>query len=262
MNVQDIAITSLEAITNFDLVTGEWLFTLDELQSASIAQAEERQDITGKQGRKISSLKKNKAVTVSGSNGFVSGGLMEHQVGGKFVRDVTNVMWMDYLKVTGNSATTTYKAVGTTGKEIIAVYLKNGDAATDTNMVQDAQAGAGKFAYDPASKKLTFTGLADGTDIVVCYQRKIQASTLKNMSDSYSGKVAMYVDAMGEDSCGNIYRVQIYIPKADFHGEFSIDLGGDQMVHSFTAEALAGACGAGGMLWSYTIFGANTEDAA
>lgn len=45
-----------------------YLFTLDELQSASIANSEEKQDITGKQGRKLTSLKKNKSVTVSGTN--------------------------------------------------------------------------------------------------------------------------------------------------------------------------------------------------
>lgn len=68
MNINDIAITSLEVISGFDIATGAYLFTLDELQSASIANSEEKQDITGKQGRKLTSLKKNKSVVVSGTN--------------------------------------------------------------------------------------------------------------------------------------------------------------------------------------------------
>ena len=67
---------------------------------------------------------------------------------------------------------------------------------------------------------------------------------------------------MAEDTCSNVYRVQFYIPKADFSGEFSFDLGDNQTVHAFEAEALAGACGAGGTLWTYTIFGANATDVA
>ena len=122
MNINDITITSLETINAFDIVTGAYKFTLDELQNATIAQTQEKTDITGKQGRKLNSLKKNKAVTVSGTNGLVSGGLLELQVGSEFENKKTTVKWTDYLTVTGNAAATQYKAVGTTGNEIESVY--------------------------------------------------------------------------------------------------------------------------------------------
>ena len=84
MNIKDITITSLETITAFNVVTGNYRFTLDELQNATIANTQESTEITGKGGRKLSSLKRNKAVTISGTNGLVSGGLLEVQTGGKF----------------------------------------------------------------------------------------------------------------------------------------------------------------------------------
>ena len=59
-NVNDVTITSLETITAFDIATGNFKFVLDELQSATIAQSQDKTDITGKQGRKLSSLKRNK----------------------------------------------------------------------------------------------------------------------------------------------------------------------------------------------------------
>lgn len=263
MNINDIAITSLEVISGFDIATGAYLFTLDELQNASISNTEEKQDITGKQGRKLTSLKKNKAVTISGTNGLVSGGLFELQVGNKFENKATPVMWTDYLTVSSNSATTNYTAVGTEGAEISAVYVKNANGAmSDAPMTQGATASANVFTYTPADKKLTFTGLADGTEIVVYYMRKIQASVLENLSDHYSGKCALYIDALGEDKCANVYRIQFYIPKADFSGEFSLEMGDNQTVHAFEAEALAGGCGGSNALWTYTIFGANAADAA
>ena len=236
MNITDITITSIETLTAFDVVTGAYLFTLDELQNVTIAQSEEKTDITGKQGRKLSTLKRNKAVTISGTNGMVSHGLLEKQTGGKFENKATEVLWTDYLTVQSNAATTSYKAVGT--------------------------AGEGKFAYDPANKALTFSGLDNGTEVVVYYKRKITADVLDDMSDTYSGKATLYIDALCEDKCANVYRLQIYVPKADFSGEFSFEMGDNQTVHEFEADALAGACGAGGQFFSYTVFGANTADVA
>lgn len=262
INIDDIAFTSLDTITCFDIGTGIHLFTLDELQSGSIANSQEKQDITGKQGRKLTSLKKNKAVVVSGTNGLVSGGLMAHQVGGKFAEKVTEVMWNDYLTVSGNAATTTYTAVGTEGAEIISLYVKDANGVVCKSLTQGASTSEGIFEYAPDTKKLTFTGLTDGTEIVVYYKRKIQANVLENLSESYSKKCTMYVDVTGEDKCSNVYHIQFHIPKADFSGEFSLDIGDNQTVHSFEAESLAGGCGGNASLWTYTIFGVNAEDAS
>lgn len=262
MNINDITITSLETITAFDIVTGNYKFTLDELQTASLAQSQESTEITGKAGRKLATLKRNKAVTVSGTNGLVSGGLLEMQTGGKFENKATEVLWTDYLTVKSSAANTQWKAVGTTGAEIEALYLRNADGTLGDELEQDVTAAAGKFTYDPSTKALGFhTDVADGSEVVVYYKRKITADVLENESDNYSGKCALYIDALGEDKCANVYRIQFFIPKADFSGEFSFEMGDNQTVHAFEAEALAGACGAGGQLWTYTIFGANTADA-
>lgn len=263
VKIGDLTVTSIEVITAFDIATGSCLFALDELQNATIAQTQEKTDVTGKQGRKISSLKKNKAVTISGTNGLVSGGLLEMQTGGTFENKKTEVMWIDYLTVASNKATTTFKAVGTTGNEISNVYVKNEDGTIAEEMTQDAEASSGKFSYTPDSKEITFNSgdIEDGTEIVVYYKRQVQGDVLVNMSDTYSGKCTLYIDAFAEDKCSKVYRVQIYVPKADFNGEFSIEFGDSQTVHAFEAEALAGACGTGGNLWTYTVFGANAEDA-
>lgn len=263
MNIADITITSVETITAFDIVTGAYLFTLDELQGVTIAQSQEKTDITGKQGRKLNSLKRNKAVTISGTNGMVSHGLLERQTGASFEHKATEVLWTDYLTVADSKAVTTYKAVGTAGAEIESLYIKNADGTLGAELEQAAAAAEGKFAYAPASKELTFhTDVADGTEVVAYYKRKITADVLNDESDVYSGKATLYVDALCEDKCAKVYRLQIYIPKADFDGEFSFEMGDNQTVHEFSADALAGACGAGGQFFSYTLFLNSAEDAA
>lgn len=261
--MRDIAITSLETITAFDAATGNYKFTLDELQNATIANTEEKADVTGKGGRKLSSMKRNKGVTISGTNGLVSGGLLEVQTGGTFENKATEVLWTDYLTVADSAAATSYKAIGTAGAEIEGICLRNEDGTEGAALTQAAEVAEGKFTYDPTTKALAFhESIANGTEVIVYYKRRIVADVLTNESDIYSGKVSLYVDALGEDKCANVFRVQFFIPKADFSGQFSIELGGDQAVHAFEAESLAGACGANSGLWTYTVFGANTEDAA
>lgn len=264
MNIKDITITSIETITAFDVVTGNYKFTLDELQNATIANTQDSQEITGKGGRKLANLKRNKAVTISGTNGLVSGGLLEVQTGSKFENKATEVLWTDYVTVSGNKSATNFKAVGTTGAEIDSLFIRNADGTLGKELTQNSTAESeDQFSYNPTSKQLTFhTGdITDGTEVVVYYKRKIKADVLSNESDVYSDKCTLYIDVLGEDKCSNVYRIQIYVPKADFSGEFSLEMGENQTTHAFEAESLAGACGAGGSLWSYTVFGADTADA-
>lgn len=263
MNINDITITSLETITAFDIVTGNYQFTLDELQNATIAQTQDAQEITGKGGRKLAKLKRNKAVTVSATNGLVSGGLLEMQTGGSFENKLTEVLWTDNLAVSSGKAVTTYTAVGESGAEIEGLYIRNTDGTLGEALEQADTAAAGKFAYNAESKTVSFSeDMADNTEIVVYYKRRIKADVLENKSDKYSGKSTLFIDALGEDKCSNVYRIQFYIPKADFNGEFSFEMDENQTVHTFDAEALAGSCRAGKQLWTYTIFGADANDAA
>lgn len=288
MNIGDLTITSLDTITAFGVTSGEYMYTLDELQNTTIAQTEEKTDITGRGGRKLSSLKKNKGITISGTNGLISCGLLETQTGGEFETKNTDVMWVDYLTVTTTpdieadktglydaqdgscTATTKYKATGLTGAEIEALYVKNNDGtlgeAYTQNTSESVAEGTKYFSYDPSTRTISFykTALTDGTEIVVYYKRTINASVLENKSDTYSGKAQLYIDATAEDRCANIYHVQFYIPKADFNGEFSLEMGSDQAAHAFEAESLAGGCSAnaGSNLWTYTVFGENAEDAS
>ena len=260
----DISITSLDVITAFS-PAGEYKFTLDELQDATIANSEETTDQTGKGGRLINRLKRNKTVTVSGNNGMLSSGMLEVQSGGTFThKDNAIVSWTDYLEVDTNKATTTYKAAGTSGAEIKKLFVRNTDGSAGTEYTQAAQAAEGKFAYAPNTGVITFASgeIDDGTEIVVVYNRAISGEVLENMSDNYAGKLQLFIDATGEDKCSNVYHIQFYIPKADFSGTFDITLGGDQAVHAFEAVSLATACGHGSStsLWTYTIFGDEQSD--
>ncbi len=187
MNIADITFTGLETISMFDIATGAWIGTLDELQNFTISQSEETTDITGKQGRLLARLKKNKSISISGTNGLVSGGLMEVQSGSSFENKVTEVLWTGYHTVNDNASATDWVAVGTTGAEIEGLYIKNSDGTLGDALTQGDEVAEGVYTYDPSTKALAFSGIEDGTEIVVFYKRKVTASVLENASDSFSG---------------------------------------------------------------------------
>lgn len=263
--VNDLIISSLETIMAFGINGGAHRFTLDELQNATIANSQDNTALTGKGGRTIGQLKQNKSVTVSGTNGMVSMGLVEVEVGSAGEhRASTPVKFPDYLVVTDNKATTKYKAVGTAGNEIQEVIVKNSDGTIKKRLSQDATAAEGKFAYDPATKELTFAAdeIENGTAIVVYYTRNVEGDVISNISDNYSETVEMYVDGLAEDKCHNIYHIQFYLPYADFTGAFDLAMGDSQTTHGFEATSLASACTTGGTkFWDLTVFGADAEDA-
>lgn len=256
VNIGDLTITELVYINAFDINTGEFLFCLGELQNAKIANAQDKADITGRQGRKLNSLKRNKTAVVSGTNGVVSNGMLATQVGNDFVsKDDAPIMWPETVTVSNNTATISFAPVGATGDEVPYAYVKDSSGVYTTKLEQSDAAASGKYSFEPSTKAITFSGLADGTVVDVFYKRAVSGSVLSNYSDKYSKKAELYIDALAEDSCTKVYRVQFHIPKADFSGDFDFEMGDNQTVHAFEAESLAGACNSAGELWTYTVWG-------
>lgn len=258
-STNDIIITSLDTITAFDVEDGSYLFTLDELQSATISQSEDTTEITGRQGRRLSTLKTNKSIEITGTNGLISGGLMELQTGSEFKHvEKARVMKSERITVSENKAVTEKVAVGTAGNEIEELYVAAEEGGFGEKYTQAAVAGDGTFAYNPANREISFASgtVEDGTTIVVFYMVEVEADQLKNNAGAYSKKATLYIDATGEDTCAREYHIQFCIEKADFDGNFDIQMGDDQAVHEFTASSLAGACGVASEsdLFTYTVF--------
>lgn len=259
INLDKLSLTSIELIHGYNNA-GECEFILDEVSDTTISNTEDKVDITGKGGRKIGSLKRNKAVNVKGTNGVLVGGLLRNQTGGDITDaegEDTKVRIAETLVVTGDKAVTSQKAVGTAGNEILTLNVKVGDSL-GKGYTQNASAAAGKFAYAPATMEITFAAgeISDGTEIIVFYDAEMTARKVTNPSDTYSKKLKVYMDCMATDTCDNLYRIQFVFPRADFTGNFDLTLGDNPATHAFEFDSIAGTCGQQGILWDCIVFGA------
>ena len=254
VDVSKLIITEVAQITAFNNA-GELEFIMDEVQDGSISNTQEKSDVTGRSGRKIASLKKNKSVTVSATNGVLVGGALAAQTGSEIEQGTFNVRITDVMTVNNNKCTTSRAAVGLTGAEIGTVYIKNAAGSLGEKLEQDSAAAAGKFAYDPATKELTVDGIADGTEIVAFYDAEVVSAKISNDSEKYSKVLKLYIDVVLQDQCDVEYAGQVIIQRADVSGEFELSFGGDNFAHAFEAESLAGGCTGSTNLWDLIVYG-------
>lgn len=255
INTDRLLITTIDRITAYNNAN-ELEFIMDEIQDTTLSNSQENTDITGKNGAVIGRLKRNKAVTISGNNGFIVGGVLAAMTGSEVETGTFNIRTMEILTVTSNKVTITNDAQGAEGAEIVACYKRNTNGSLGQKFEQDATASAtGKFTY--SDKAITFyTGdLEDGDQVVVFYDMETtNAAKITNASDTYSKTLKVYIDITASDNCDNVYRGQIVIPRCDFSGNMDLTFGSDAAVQSFEANSLRDTCSGTGNLWEWYIF--------
>ena len=262
VNPADLIITSLETIDAFDM-NDTYLWTLDELSQAQIQNTEDTEDVTGRNGRLLATLKRNKGVTISGTNGVISGGMMATQVGGTFDSGSKKVRVTEYITVdtttgTGNFASDVL-TLPNSGVYAVKKTANDGTVTDLTKVGADATLKTGEFKVTTTGITFFAGDITAGQVLIVIYDKTVTGSTVDNIADGehYAGTVKLYINAFAEDRCNKIYKIQFYVPKAEFSGAFDIDMGGSQVTHGFEARAVAGGCGAlanKGLLWTYTVF--------
>lgn len=254
VDANKLLISSLDSITCFNNAN-QLEFIVDELQDATISNTQENTDITGKQGRIIGTLKRNKAVTITANNGFLVAGGIAAQTGSDVEQGTFKVRKSEILTVTSNSATLEGTPSGTTGNEIGTVYKKNTNGSLGEKYTQDASASASKkFAY--ADQTLTFFegDFEDGEQVVVFYDEDVEAAKVTNDSNTYSKVLKMYIDVTATDNCDNVYHGQFIIPRADFTGEFDIAMGAEGSILALNARSLSDTCSGTGILWDFIVW--------
>ena len=244
MNIDKFTITSYDQIIGFDRTTGSLEMILDELNDFTLSHEEEKSDITGKGGRIISSLKKNKKVTGKGTNGMLSGGALAAMLGTEIEDGKHIIRYTDTIAVSSNKGTTTEVAIGTVGNEIGTIYVRDtnnayisgGKKLTQTS----AEPATGEFSYNPESKEITFFA--------------VEGKKITNNSDNYSKTLQLFIDVTCRDGCDALFHGQFIIDRGDFTGTFDIQGGSDPATQGFEFTSMPNLCTGKSDLWDFVIF--------
>ncbi len=260
MNIDKFTITSYDQITGFDRTNGSLDMILDELSDFTLSQEEEKTDITGKGGRTIGSLKKNKKVTGKGTNGMLSGGALAAMLGSDIEDGEFEIRYTDTITVSANKGKTTETAVGTVGDEIGTIYIRDENNAYISGCKKLVQTSGtpktGEFSYDPATKDITFFSgdVADGTEVIAFYDAKVTGKKISNDAHKYSKTLQVFIDVTCQDGCDNLFHGQYIIDRANFSGTFDIQGGSDPSTQSFEFTSLPNLCTGKSDLWDFILF--------
>ena len=260
MNIDKFTITAYDQITGFDRSTGSLEMILDELNDFTLAHEEEKSDITGKGGRVISSLKKNKKVTGRGTNGMLSGGALATMLGAEIEDGKHIIRFTDTITVKSNKGSTTEKALGTPGNEIGIIYVRDANNAyisggkklTQTN----EEPGENEFSYNPEDNTITFHDgdVNDGVEVIAFYDAEVEGKKISNNADHYSKTLQVFIDVTCQDGCDNIFHGQFIIARADFTGTFDLQGGSDPATQGFEFTSLPDLCTGKSDLWDFIVF--------
>lgn len=260
MNIDKFSITSWDVMSGFNRGTGNLDFVVDELTDFTLGQTQEDTPITGKGGRQISTLKKNKAVNGSGTNGMLSGGLLAAQVGTDVEDGEYDIRYTDVIIVNGNEGETLETAIGTAGNEIGTIYVRDENQvyiSGGTKLTQTAgEPTKGTFSYDPATKKIKFSAgeVADGVEVIAIYNVKKSGKKITNDAEHYSQVLELIIDVTCQDACDNVFHGQFLVDRADFSGEFDLSGGSDPSTHAFSFTSLPNVCTGKTKLWDFIVF--------
>lgn len=253
INVDGFYVTSVDMASFFDNTNG-LVAMLDEIQDATISNTQENNDITGKNGAVIGTLKRNKAVSVTINNGLLVAGAIAMETGSPVETGTYTIRATEILTVQDNSATLEGTPVGAAGAEIVALRKKGLGGMLEGTYEQDATASAtGKFSY--ADQTLTFFAgdFNDGDQIAVFYDMEVEnAVKVSNDANTYSGVYKAFIDLQLSDRCDNILHAQMIIYRFDADGNLDINVGGTDAVMSITGRALKDTCNVGadaGKFW-------------
>jgi len=247
--INDYTITEWLDFEAYRRDTGILDFKLEDMQDFTLNATQDKTPLTGKNGRVIGYKKQNKAATGEGTYGMVSAGLMKAQTGGEIISaDDLTVKKSEFKAVSGATIVTDATAIGTEGAEIGYIKALTANGAVAATYEQGTTADTTHFSYNPTTKTITLPVngstpvIADGTNIIYAYERTVSGTKVTNPSDTFSETREVWIHCFGKDACDNEFYIAIYIPRADFSGEFSLELGGDQVVHNFSFDAMTDLC--------------------
>jgi hypothetical protein len=224
----NFAIQTWEKVSFFDKGTGELIATSTDVKSGGLDNAMELVYPMGGPGNLYvgPAFAHSKRGTINFTFATIDIALMGAQMGSSVVNGATTYTFSEILTVTGNTATPTHAAVNS---DVDYVYVLDANGIKSSSLTQTSGTPTGTtFKYNAtATPTLTFSGIADSTQIEVYYPVTTGASTKTIIqSATASPKAVRFVgDAIIKDKCtGTDYLVQVEAPFAQIDGAWNWEL--------------------------------------
>lgn len=263
-NFDKLVIDSWDRAIFRNISTGEILAIFDQIKEGSIENTSDQTTQTGLRGVVLNTLNRNKATTISLTNGYLvasgigvqtGSGVEEASAENKFT-----IPEIEYSDITTDTTKIVLKRtpVGVTGAEIPFIYKANKDLSQGEKFAIGATVSATTFTLDKATKTITLpTGVFETGDVVIImydYEDTV-GKKLSNRADTFGGTVELIIDATTHDVCDDaiLYHTKIVAPKFTVDSNFNVSVGDEPATHVVTGKCSTNVCSTSQELWNWFI---------
>jgi hypothetical protein len=217
---------------------GDILFTVKDVQDASLNTSAELEDAVDGQGNVINQYLRSKTAEWSGNNALFDFGMAAAQFGDKVQTGSMTVEKTEVVEVAANGTTASVGAnVKTSGK--IKVYEIGNDGMTLASAVANVTA---------SGKVLTVPSSTAARKLFVKYETEVaDATKIENRADAAAIPFKLTVEALGNDTCSkSTSYLYITAPYAKMAPDFDWGIS-TESTHDFTINCMKDYCGTEGL---------------
>lgn len=219
---------------------GDILFTVKDVQDASLNTSAELEDAVDGQGNVINQYLRSKTAEWSGSNALFDFGMAAAQFGDKVITGSQTVQKTEIIEVAANASSATLagslKANGN-----FKVYNIDRDGMTLGAKVSGATVSANAVAGLPVDA-------SNAKKYFVKYDVEVaNATKIENRADAAGVPFKLTVEALGNDTCTkNTSYLYITAPYAKMAPDFDWSIA-TESTHDFTINCMKDYCGSAGL---------------
>ena len=219
--------------------SGNILYTLDQLQNASIEITSESSDIVDKKGNIVRRIYKSKQGTVNAENAFLNP-LIMNNASGSDIKVATATAPIDMPKIqligAGSAAVTLDAGIDATSLKVIALFANgiNGEALTKITTgtpEYDESTSTYTYLYDAETKKLTIPASGTGKPLsyFVMYKRsRTEGFKMENLANKFPAAQDLtfycsYIDPCNDEPRACYVNIPSFSPSPETTLSFNAD---------------------------------------
>lgn len=248
---------------NFD---GEVLYTLTQLQNASINITAESNDVTDRDGTVIKRFWRGKTGEFTAENALINLNIIAAESGpvgeAKQLADEANPITVPGLKVAKASNGTTVVLKNATGTPRVYGLYTNGTLGVEFQT--GGQASDSAFAYNESTHTVTLPVNNEYTQYLISFKRVAteNAVVIRNKADKFPGTVRLILKVLYVDPCSadTVRCAYIELPSFQVSPEAEITIGSDSQTINYSGQLQVDYCSADKALYNIYCIEDDYED--
>ena len=259
--LDDLIIDRIQVATAEDF-DGNVLYTLTQLQEATINISAESNDVTDKDGNLVKRFWRAKTGEFTATNAFLNLNILGEAAGsGKVEASASHKITAPGISIVKQEAgTVTLKNV--TGTPKVYGLLTNGTLGTEFS--KGGTATVSTFAYDDEDMIVTLPLSNDYVQYLVRYDREMTdgAVEMVNKADKFPGTIRLVLKVLCVDPCSadTLRAAYIDIPSFQVSPESEVSLSSDNQTIDFSGSLQVDYCDADKRLYSIYVVQDDEEE--